>query len=326
VFLHSSERLLFHQGYNFFGALIRSASSTGVSLFVMISGYFLLSNPKNMNCSYFYQKRLKKIGIPLLFWSFFYFSLLLLKNGEIGLNWNDWLDLLYRGVPGLGYHLWYLYMLLGLYTITPFILTIYKNYSNKVALSICTLLYSSYFIQSFFLLYSTGASRNYLFAPLLSIGFIPYFVFGKYYGDKLMTNDVFRQDNRKITMITSIIIFTIVSLFEAYLCKKIDMNWILCNLSPLVAIQVVSVYSFILSLRIKPCEAIDKLLNWASSLTFGIYLFHPVFLGIFFVLFRRLLQCEATVLTSALIAVLVFLVSAFSTAIFKKIPYLRECV
>ncbi len=329
VLLHSTVRFVVStENYDFFGALILSASSTGVPLFVMISGYFLLSNPKNVDCNYFYEKRLKRIGVPLLFWSFFYVVLFVVPywmKGEPAIKLSYVLTWLYNGTPGWGYHLWYLYMILGLYAITPFLITIYRNYSIKAVLTFCVLLYLAYFIQSYYLIYRADSYRTSLFAPLLSVAYTPYFIFGKYFGDK-MASDLLYYERRKIIRTTAAFVFCIISLFEAWLCGKINYQWALCSIAPLVTLQAVSVYLFVLSIKAEPREKTNAFLSWISSLTFGIYLFHVFFLSFVSFSFRRLLCCERTVLISVLIALVAFLASAVSTVIFKKIPYLRECV
>ncbi len=329
VLLHSTGHFVVsEESYDFFGALMRSASSAGVPLFVMISGYFLLSNPKNVNCNYFYERRLKRIGVPLLFWSFFYVVLFVSMRwikGASTIKASYVLGWLYQGTPGSGYHLWYLYMILGLYAITPFLTFIYKNYSTKVVLSLCVLLYLAYFIQSNYLIYRTNSYRSSLFAPLLSVAFIPYFIFGKYFGDKT-TSDASYREKSKIIGTAAAFVFCTVSLFETWLCGKISYKWGLCILSPLVTLQAVSVYLFVLSIKAKPREKTSAFLERISSLTFGIYLFHAFFLLLVSILRSRLLHCEPTTLVCVASAFVAFFASAVSTAIFKKIPYLRECV
>jgi len=331
ILLHSTGCFVVSQAEcqkNILGVLLRSISSIGVPLFVMISGYFLLSNPKNINCDYFYKKRLKRIGFPILFWSFFYllFALLLqCRNGFAQIDWHSMVVWIYTGSPGKGIHLWYLYMILGLYILTPFMLTICKNYQIKLLLFLSSLLYLAYFIQSNYLIYKMGSYRTPLFIPLLSFGFIPYFIFGKYVGDKIMLNGNVSKMKHRFVCTASLAVFCVVSLLETWLCGKIDFNWSLCSLSPLVTLQAFSVYIFVLSFRKTPSKRVEKIITWTSSLTFGIYLFHIFFLASFSALFDRL-GVENTVLSSAAKLCCVFLTSAVATAVFKKIPYLRECV
>lgn len=100
----------------------------------MLSGAFILDNDKNAAFSYFYKKSFKKLFIPVLIFSILYFiwnyliiycstSVFHTKHFEINLliePITKWL----KGEPF--YHLWYMYMLIGLYALAPVILRL-KN-------------------------------------------------------------------------------------------------------------------------------------------------------------------------------------------------------
>jgi len=325
VFFHSTTSYA-TANHNFLGSLIRHASSVGVPLFVMISGYFLLSSSKNESCGYFYPKRLKRIGIPLLFWSFFYilvdFALTIWKGGEIKLlEWKSWYIWLCSGTPGGAYHLWYLYMILGLYACTPFLVTLYNRYSSKVILSLICVLYSTCFFQ-----YARGGGLSDSFILLRSINYIPYFFLGRYLGSILSTREKVSQEKRKIIRITSIFLFCIATLLETWICWKFNSIWILGNLSFLVVLQTISVYSFILSIQTTPCKITENFFKWISSLTFGIYLAHVFFLSFFYAVFNNITGDRLTIAWNIALALVTFIVSALSTVIMKRIPYLRACV
>lgn len=109
--------------------LYDSAARWCVPVFVMISGALLLDPDKPEDLQRFYAARAARICTPLVFWTIFY------------LGWHtllDWLDdgradfgiwplKVAEGVPY--YHLWYMYMIVGLYLFAPFVRTLYARTS-----------------------------------------------------------------------------------------------------------------------------------------------------------------------------------------------------
>lgn len=109
--------------------LYDSAVRWCVPVFVMISGALLLDPQRPMRTREFYRKRLARIQIPLLFWTAFY----LLWASALG-RWDDghfdisfWPRRVAEGRPY--YHLWYLYMIVGLYLFAPVVRLLYQRSS-----------------------------------------------------------------------------------------------------------------------------------------------------------------------------------------------------
>lgn len=100
-----------------------------VPVFVMITGTFLLN--KDYEIKDFLTNKALKIIVPFLFFSFVYIVY------NYGLNRIYSLDLkefpqfaLNSLISGSSYHLWYIYMLIGLYLMTP-ILRVYTKNATK---------------------------------------------------------------------------------------------------------------------------------------------------------------------------------------------------
>ena len=87
----------------------------GVPLFVMISGVLFLNPERNYNIKKLYGKHIKRMSIAFLLWSPFYaLTSCAFKSTELK-------DILTRIVTG-HVHLWFLFMIIGLYMIVPFLL------------------------------------------------------------------------------------------------------------------------------------------------------------------------------------------------------------
>lgn len=99
---------------NFYDSLVRWC----VPVFVMISGALLLDVRKTEDIWQFYRKRAARLLLPLFFWSTFYI-LWNHRSAWAQIRSADLLQSVVRG--GAHYHLWFLYMLFGLYLFVPFL-------------------------------------------------------------------------------------------------------------------------------------------------------------------------------------------------------------
>ena len=97
---------------NIYDSLARPA----VPLFVMLSGMLLLQPAKlNESLGVFFKKRLNRIALPFVFWGIAYFAWRAFVNGET-LTTNS----IVQGVlTGPYNHFWFLYLIVGLYLLTP---------------------------------------------------------------------------------------------------------------------------------------------------------------------------------------------------------------
>jgi surface polysaccharide O-acyltransferase-like enzyme len=99
----------------------------------MLSGAFILSNEKNDDYKKFYSKSFCKIGVPTVIFSLLYilYRIPLCFLGEFS-GVSELLVLvkdILKGSPM--YHMWYLYMLIGVYAMVPIILRFKRSISEK---------------------------------------------------------------------------------------------------------------------------------------------------------------------------------------------------
>lgn len=101
--------------YNFYDSIVRFC----VPVFVMISGVLFLDPFKEITIKKLYSKYILRIGTAFCVWSVIY----MIKRHEqcTGVNW-----LIKAFVDGF-HHMWFLYMIIGLYMITPFLRMIMKD-------------------------------------------------------------------------------------------------------------------------------------------------------------------------------------------------------
>jgi surface polysaccharide O-acyltransferase-like enzyme len=98
--------------------VLDSALRWCVPVFVMISGALLL-RPRDESVGDFYRKRWVRIGAPLLVWTAAYLAWQLWRDG---ISVEEALTQAASGSPSI--HLYFLYVIAGLYLLTPFLRTV----------------------------------------------------------------------------------------------------------------------------------------------------------------------------------------------------------
>ncbi|ELC8443037.1 acyltransferase family protein [Clostridium perfringens] len=266
--------------YNFtIGNFFDSISRISVPLFVMLSGSFLISNNKNRCYEYFIKKTLKKIILPTLIWSFLYviYSILLQIPNAFSGREIDYITPFINWVYGIPYyHMWYMYMIIGLYLITPFLIDIKSELKKKkfFGLGIAFL-----FIGVFINLFSD------LFWPLKFIMYIGYFILGYSLKEHYFDKKVNYKKYLFISILFSIFIFLLTEMIVKNNLIS-DKLYFYDYLSPFVIIS--SVFMFIAFLNMNHIKFPKFILN-ISKHTFNIYLIHAGVLNIFFRLTDKLI-------------------------------------
>lgn len=89
---------------------------SGVPLFIMLSGSLLLTKEESL--SVFFIKRIRRILLPFFLWSMLVYAILYVQEGEksYGMVYFFIYKYVTSGVYGI---YWYVYLILGLYLITP---------------------------------------------------------------------------------------------------------------------------------------------------------------------------------------------------------------
>ena len=180
IILHCTSLLLMQKGKvsnadwlvaDFLNALVRFA----VPVFVMITGALLL--PREYELGSFLKKRLTRVVIPFIFWSLIYIWYSW-YNEELVFTNNLWVDVklvLHNLRNGSSYHLWYVYMLIGLYFFIPIIGKFVRQASEKEIL---------YFLLVWFVVMMLNQPYLSRFNPSIDmhyfVGYAGYLVLGNY--------------------------------------------------------------------------------------------------------------------------------------------------
>lgn len=288
--------------YNFWGTIYGSALRACVPLFVMLTGMLLL--PIQSDTNSFYRKRLMRIIPPFLIWSVLY-NLFPWITGLLGLDKSvitsffvyagdnpsqSFIDSLKNilmipfNFTAYDTHMWYIYMLIGLYLFMPVLSSWIEKISKQMKFYLFIWMLSMFlpYLHKYTTIYLFGASPwnprfdlFYYFA-----GFNGYLLLG-YYLSKYNTLNTLK------TVLLSIFLFSVgyFITYKGYLDmvsnpasteEDIELFFLYCT--PNVLLMTIAVFISTQKIIIRN-NLIIKVLKNLTTLGFGIYMVHYFLVG-----------------------------------------------
>lgn len=258
---------------NLYDSIVRWA----VPVFVMISGALLLGPSHKETFTQFYRKRATRIIIPLVFWTAAYFAFVSHYYGQIELK--SALISIALGKPY--WHLWYLYMLVGLYIVTPFLRTYVSSSSVKERYALIMVIFTFAVLNS--------ALNYFVFNNIISNMQTVFTMFLPYIGYYICGYQLRVIDKTRISSVL-LLFFVLGCLLAGFLGTGFVANtYGLLNglffydyFSPAVigmAICMFLLFSKIFSQDGTPRKIFRGFIEQASPCTMGIYLLHPMVIG-----------------------------------------------
>ena len=156
--------------------LQNSFNRVGVPLFFMISGYLMLSRPSTEQVGPFYRKNLPKLLLPLVVWNLIYYLVSVWRAGTSPSPVEFLRSLLNQGSS---YHMWFIYTLLGIYLLCPFLKRMVDRCTRGQLLVLLAIILFPTTIRP--LLNMSQPIYIYLFDPLME-GYLGYFLLGYWLG------------------------------------------------------------------------------------------------------------------------------------------------
>jgi surface polysaccharide O-acyltransferase-like enzyme len=303
--------------YWWFGNIYDSLIRWCIPVFVMISGALLLDPAKNEGLSTFYNKRIYRILLPVLFWSIFFLFLAFLR-GSIKGNEPTFMDLFKRLLSGKPhYHMWFLYMILCLYLFTPFFRKIVSN-STKTELIIFVVI--TFILSAINLIhgkFDSGSSK--LFVNWF-LSFIPFYFLGY----------LIREDShsRSKAMLWAIFFISFISTFTGcYIIAKIsnlETGMYFYGSFSISVIPMSISTMYLLKSWWKPIVNVN-FTKKLSFLTLGIYLIHPVILEVINYAGYGAMSFHPAI-SVPVISAIVYAVSLTGAWIIYQVPYLKRTI
>ncbi|MEI7188944.1 acyltransferase [Dickeya dianthicola] len=296
---------------NLYDSLVRWC----VPVFIMISGALLLSPEKVDSLSDFYKKRMMKIVIPLLFWSLLFIFIGVVKSRFNGEGVGNILKNIINGRPY--YHMWFLYMIIGLYVFTPLIRILIVNAREETLLFFVFLMFVFCSLNDMynFLI----GNRDFLFISEF-VYYIPYYICGHLIARKSTTKPL--SFYVFLFLVSLILTCTCCYLLSSIAGKGVGLyfyNYLSFNVI-LMSISFMWILKFF---HLK--QSHDNKLKFFSDISLGIYLIHPVFIEFFYYLAaKRWIYYSA--ISIPLMSIMVFSCCVIAVFFIKRIPYLRKVV
>lgn len=294
----------------------------GVPIFVMVTGTLLLSDKKEITIKKVFTKYIKRIFIILVIWSLFYAIL----DKELLTPDISTKDFILSFING-HYHLWYLYMLIGLYLATPVIklITIPKN--KKII---------KYFLINWFIFECCLNMLKKL--PIFSnldiayanmhieffLGYVGYYILGYYLSQyELKKNEIYISYIIGGLSIIVIIFGTRYLKIANYKAPETFYD----ALSAPTCLSAIAVFILIKQIFAKKelSEKNKAVIDKWTKISLGVYLIHPMYIVIMDKLNISLLQWPV-IISIPIATVIIYFLSATLAYIISKIPKIGKSI
>jgi surface polysaccharide O-acyltransferase-like enzyme len=299
---------------DFYNALVRFA----VPVFVMITGALLLH--REYELADFLKRRFSRIIWPFLFWSLVYIGYALYDE-EIAFKADTWYNIkliLHQLKYGAYYHLWYVYMLIGLYLFIPIISKFVRNAAEREI---------QYFLLVWFVAISFTQPYLSRFMPSLDVryftGYLGYLVLGHYLANIELTKTGLKP---KLWIFFFICLAGIT--YGTYLITVITGSLSVVMYEPLGPFIILFASGIFLLARItffRLPESLVKIRDLAGNLSLGVYLCHALFLTLLDGEDINYKLCSP-ILSIPLTALLCFLLSFILIFLISKIPFVGKYI
>lgn len=303
---------------NVFDGLSRWA----VPAFVMISGALFLE--RTCSVRQLYTKYILRIATAFIFWSAVYAAIYYDPNGGA----KGFILNLIKG----HYHMWFLFLIAGLYMIVPFLRRIAEDHSLMRYFLILGITFGFIIpaIIQFLSIFNSNYSEhlNELLGYLnmtFVVGYPVYYVLGR----SLNSEDASRK-LKMGTIIVGIIGFAATVLLTEWISRRTgsanQMFYDYLNLNVLLESAMVFISVKELFKDHKPGARTKKAICKLSGWSFGAYLIHPLIIDILANKCHLNTISYHPVLSVPLILIIVAATSFAITAILDRIPYLRKYI
>ncbi len=299
-----------------------------IPVFVMVSGALLLDDSRRESAGQFYRRRMIRVGVPLMVWTVVYLLVRRFIDHE-PLSLGRIIQLILTGDPY--YHLWFLYMIFGLYLITPALRTFVRcaTQGQRWLLIVLGLVLANGYFQTDVLLWDNERSIFTMFVP-----FIAFYLCG--YEIRLI--DPKRVPSRYLALAVVLSALYFAAFSGPFLDRAggVGVRYLFDFFSlPMVFLSVAIFWAaYLWDARRPPLTGIRKTaLEWVSSTVLGIYVLHPLVLTVL----REALGKRAAVgagedlrasflLGVTLVPLVTFVICYLITSLLMNIPLIRRTV
>ena len=294
--------------------LINPFVRTGVPLFFMISGYLLIRRPNTEHIGDFYRHNIPKLVIPLTAWSLIYYAHEVI-SGQHSIEIKQFLSRFFN--QGVSYHMWFIYTLVGIYLLCPFLKRIVDHCTTRqLVLLLGIIMFPTTFRP---ILNHILPIYFYFFNPLME-GYLGYFLLGYILGRK--------QCQKKVRILiylggmvgyTACLFGNLVQASPEEIALPMNGGYMLNHY--LLAASLFVFFRTWFETHKNRLEKWSEPLARASNLVFGVYWVHVLILNIITARFHWNGSLFPMLVTQT---ILTFLLSFLFSVIISSIPILRR--
>ncbi len=290
-----------------------------VPVFVMITGALLLH--RDYEIGSFLKKRLLRVVLPFLFWSLVYVWYMW-YNEEITFGSDAWANVkqvLHFLKTGSSYHLWYVYMLIGLYFFIPVLSKFVRNASEKEILYFLFVWFAVMMITQPYLSRFNPSVDMHYFA-----GYAGYLVLGHYLAFK-----DFNIKHLRLWM-AALLVFsiTLIAIGSWWLTSypKWPGTMFYEPVNPAIVMVAASIFMIVKLTTFKLPPFITRIRDFAGEYSYGVYLGHALILYFLEDPFGINYKLCAPVISIPLTALICFILSVPLVWIINKIPFVGKWI
>jgi surface polysaccharide O-acyltransferase-like enzyme len=304
-----------------------SIARSSVPLFVMLTGALLLQHNKvDEPLRVFFKKRWNRIGIPVIFWGAIFFAWDFLVRGQP----LSVLSILQGVFAGPYVHFWYVYILIGLYLVTPLLRVVVAHADWKIIRFFLIIWFIGSGIITLVTLYANLSSQTIWFKNnvFLLTGLIGYFVLGAY---------VVKLRFRTSILYLGLVLSTAWTIFGTFfLVGTLGESYSQFFLDATSFSVIIASVTLFLILAAIPNQTIEnrfphgnKILKVISQNTLPIYLFHIIILETLqkgYLGFQISVTTMNPIIEIPIITAVTLILCLAIIVPLKKLPYVRRII
>lgn len=233
-------------------------------VFMMLSGFFLLEKPVR-SITRFYITRISKVGISLIVYTIICqtcFDIQNITSISSFFNQISFTQMLTGQIPH-GSPFWFIYSLIGLYILTPFLIELFHNMSNKR--------FTYFLCVVMFFMLTTPILSSFFSIPLRTTIFIGNEVFFFYiFGYAIHRLKLYRFS--KVIYLSALFFYPLSFIIRAD--KSITMDFDGASITMVALCSFVFVIFYNMKFLNKSNGWIAKAVSYFGKSTFGIYMIH----------------------------------------------------
>jgi surface polysaccharide O-acyltransferase-like enzyme len=302
-----------------------TAGKFSICIFMMVSGMLFLNPKKSITISALFRKNILRIVSAFIFWSLAY----ALFGLYVKIQMNGYSTALLHGffidIVNGNYHMWFCYMIIGIYLVVPFIRLISADENLMKYFLILSIIFVST-IPVLQLLPDVISAPITIVVTQLRInfvlGWVGIFILGYYLSYCTISKraEIISYILGILSLILTIVLNSILSIRYN---QSYEGLYELTNINILLTAVAVFIYFRLHVSKINFSERSEKFILLLSECTFGVYFIHVFLIIIFQQYALDKLLFNAAIAVPVLSAG-VFIISTILMYYFRKIPFARN--